>query len=70
MIYCNMLWQAFKLDLSQLSEFPIWYADYEKLPQTPYQAKDGRIAILLHVYELDYNLYRNIALILNIFAGS
>ena len=36
MIYANMLWEAFKLDLSQLKDFPIWYADYEALPQTPY----------------------------------
>ncbi len=36
MIYCNMLWEAFELDLEKLSEFRIWYADYEKIPQTPY----------------------------------
>lgn len=36
MIYCNMLWEAYELDLAQLSEYPIWYADYELLPQTPY----------------------------------
>lgn len=36
MIYCNMLWQADKLDLTELSEYPIWYADYEEYPQTPY----------------------------------
>ncbi|WP_051208797.1 glycoside hydrolase family 25 protein [Butyrivibrio sp. WCD3002] len=36
MIYCNMLWEAFKLDLYQLSDYPIWYADYEEKPQTPY----------------------------------
>lgn len=36
MIYCNMTWQAFKLDLEELEEYPIWYADYEKYPQTPY----------------------------------
>ena len=36
MIYCNMLWQADKLDLTELSEYPIWYADYEAYPQTPY----------------------------------
>lgn len=36
MIYCNMLWQAFKLDLEELEEYPIWYADYEEYPQTPY----------------------------------
>ena len=37
MIYANMLWEAFELDLEQLSEYPIWYADYEPAPQTPYQ---------------------------------
>ena len=36
MIYANMLWEAFELDLSQLLEYPIWYADYEPTPQTPY----------------------------------
>jgi GH25 family lysozyme M1 (1,4-beta-N-acetylmuramidase) len=36
MIYCNMLWEAYKLDLGELNDYPVWYADYEKLPQTPY----------------------------------
>lgn len=36
MIYCNMLWQAFQLDLSKLKGYKIWYADYESKPQTPY----------------------------------
>ena len=36
MIYANMLWEAFELDLSQLLEYPVWYADYEPIPQTPY----------------------------------
>lgn len=36
MIYSNMLWQAFQLDLEYLSDFTIWYADYEPIPQTPY----------------------------------
>lgn len=35
-IYSNMLWEAFELDLSQLSGIPVWYADYEPAPQTPY----------------------------------
>ena len=35
-VYCNMLWQAFKLDLGILKDYKIWYADYEELPQTPY----------------------------------
>lgn len=37
MVYCNMLWEAFKLDLTKLSDYLIWYADYEPLPQTPYR---------------------------------
>jgi GH25 family lysozyme M1 (1,4-beta-N-acetylmuramidase) len=36
MIYSNMLWEAYELDLEQLSDYPIWYADYENYPQTPY----------------------------------
>ena len=35
-IYCNMLWEAFNLDLAELDDYPIWYADYEPQPQTPY----------------------------------
>lgn len=36
-IYCNMLWEAYELDLKVLEEYPVWYADYELKPQTPYQ---------------------------------
>lgn len=36
MIYSNMLWEAFEFDMEQLKQYPFWYADYEKLPQTPY----------------------------------
>lgn len=37
MIYSNMYWEAFLFDLEQLAEYPVWYADYENVPQTPYQ---------------------------------
>ncbi len=36
MIYSNMVWEAFLFDMAQLQEYPIWYADYEPIPQTPY----------------------------------
>lgn len=36
MVYCDMFWQASMLDLEQIAEYPIWYADYEAKPQTPY----------------------------------
>ena len=36
-IYSNMYWEAFEFDLAQLEKYPIWYADYEDTPQTPYR---------------------------------
>lgn len=36
MVYCNMYYEAYKLDLEQLAEYSIWYADYNRYPQTPY----------------------------------
>ena len=37
MIYTNLLFEGLIYDLSELSEYPVWYADYGSLPQTPYQ---------------------------------
>lgn len=37
MVYSNMLWEAFEFDMTKISDYPIWYADYEALPQTPYE---------------------------------
>ncbi len=36
MVYSNMVWEAFMFDMKKISQYPIWYADYEKKPQTPY----------------------------------
>lgn len=36
MIYANMKWMAFTLDLTRLTEYEKWYADYEPIPQCPY----------------------------------
>lgn len=36
MIYSNMLWEAYEFDMEVLKEYPVWYADYEPYPQTPY----------------------------------
>lgn len=50
MVYANMMWEAFMLDLSMLSDIPVWYADYEVRPQTPYDFTmwqytcEGRVA--------------------------
>lgn len=37
MIYANMKWMAFTLDLTRLTEYEKWYADYEAVPQCPYE---------------------------------
>ncbi len=38
MIYSNMTWESNFFDMEKLSEYgyPVWFADYEKVPQTPY----------------------------------
>ncbi len=38
-LYCNMLWEAFMLEMDRIYEkgYEIWYADYEEFPQTPYE---------------------------------
>ena len=38
-IYSNMVWEDYYFNLSKLSDYEIWYADYNKLPQTPYDFK-------------------------------
>ena len=59
MIYANMLWEAFELDLEQLSEYPLWYADYEPVPQTPYDfviwqyTNEGSVPGISGVCDLD-----------------
>lgn len=36
MIYSNMKWMAFSLEMDQLTEYDFWYADYYDIPQCPY----------------------------------
>lgn len=36
MIYSNMKWMALTLDMSELSGYDFWYADYHETPQCPY----------------------------------
>lgn len=60
MLYCNMLWEAFELNLSELKAYPIWYADYEPVPQTPYNFTFWQYTNTGHVPgiagEMDINL--------------
>lgn len=39
MIYSNMKWMAFTLDMEELSGYDFWYADYHTAPQCPYKYK-------------------------------
>lgn len=36
MIYSNMKWMAFTLDMEELTEYDFWYTDYHDIPQCPY----------------------------------
>lgn len=36
MIYSNLKWMAFTLDMEALTEYDFWYADYYDIPQCPY----------------------------------
>ncbi len=62
MIYSNMMWEAFKFDLKKLSEYPIWYADYEQFPQTPYHfeywqySNTGKVPGIQDMVDLDIQL--------------
>ncbi len=62
MIYSNMMWEAFKFDLKKLSEYPIWYADYEQFPQTPYHfeywqySNTGKVPGIDDLVDLDIQL--------------
>ena len=38
-IYSNMVWEEYYFDLEKLKDYDIWYADYSKIPQTPYDFK-------------------------------
>ena len=63
MVYSNMLWEAFELDLKELPDIPVWYADYEPLPQTPYRftmwqySNEGNVSGILGDVDLDIQLF-------------
>lgn len=65
MIYSNMLWEAYQFELEKLSEYPVWYADYEKLPQTPYAfeywqySNEGIVDGIAGAVDLDIQLIDN-----------
>lgn len=67
MLYCNMLWEAYQLDLSLLSDYPVWYADYEPFPQTPYHfafwqyTNTGRIDGIIGDVDLNIQLIPAVA---------
>ncbi len=62
MIYSNMMWEAFQFDMKKLEKYPFWYADYEPLPQTPYDflywqySNTGRIPGVEGTVDLDIQL--------------
>ena len=65
MVYSNMLWEAYMLDLNELSDIPVWYADYEELPQTPYDFVMWQYSEKIHVPGISGNMDGNILLVPN-----
>lgn len=65
MVYSNMMWQAYQYDMASLSRYPIWYADYEELPQTPYRfrywqySESGRVRGVSSTVDLDIEFMEN-----------
>jgi GH25 family lysozyme M1 (1,4-beta-N-acetylmuramidase) len=65
MIYSNLVWEASLFDLEQLSEYPIWYADYAETPQTPYAfefwqySESGQVDGVEGKCDLDVQFIRN-----------
>ena len=52
-----------KLDLKELSDIPVWYADYEAVPQTPYDFVMWQYSESIHVPGIPGNMDGNILLI-------
>lgn len=65
MIYSNMVWEADLFDMAQLGEYSFWYADYEKIPQTPYHftcwqyTEKGQVDGIRGGVDLDVWFYKN-----------
>ena len=63
MIYCNMYYEAYKLDLEMLSAFQIWFAGYNRYPQTPYHFSIWQYTNKGHVDGIAGNVDLNIQMI-------
>lgn len=59
----KMLWEAYELDLEKLLDYPVWYADYEELPQTPYRFSMWQYSSTGSVPGIEENVDLNIQLL-------
>lgn len=59
----EMLWEAYELDLEKLLDYPVWYADYEELPQTPYRFSMWQYSSTGSVPGIEGNVDLNIQLL-------
>ncbi len=66
MVYCNMKWEAYELDLAALQEadIAVWCADYADQPQTPYEfsfwqyTNSGHVDGIGTTVDLDIQIYK------------
>ena len=59
----SMLWEAYELDLEKLLDYPVWYADYEEFPQTPYRFSMWQYSSTGSVAGIEGNVDLNIQLL-------
>lgn len=63
MVYASMYWEADILDMGELKDYSIWYADYMEKPQTPYDFKFWQYSDTGRVDGIDGNVDLNIQFI-------
>ena len=59
-IYSNLVWEDYYYNLEKLKDYEIWYADYNKLPQTPYNFKYWQFSEVGIVDGIDGNVDLNV----------
>jgi len=60
MVYSNMIWEADLFNMEQLQKYDFWYADYEAVPQTPYDFVFWQYSETGRVKGIDGNVDLNI----------
>ncbi|MCR5624482.1 MAG: glycoside hydrolase family 25 protein [Lachnospiraceae bacterium] len=64
-LYANLMWQAYMLNMAELKDVTMWFADYSSKPQTPYAFKYWQYSCTANVPGVPTECDINIELIPN-----